>query len=131
MFKKIFSTLWVPYAIIYVLISMAKKSSQFKDVDFSFLMISNVFFALLTGCIIYFVSKSAQSSNPHAFVRGVMGGMLAKMMITALAFIIAMPWVKNLHTTEILLCMFIYLIYLIFEVWSLTATQKKKDVVES
>lgn len=130
MFKKISSKLWLPYILIYVFTSLAKRSSQFKDVDFSFLMLSNIFFAVLTGFIIYFVSKSAQSTNPHAFVRSVMGGMFAKLMITAFAFIIAMPWVKNLHTTEILLCMVIYLIYLMVEVRALTATQKKKDVVE-
>ncbi len=130
MFKKITSALWLPYMVVYIITSLAKRSSQFKDVDFFFLMLSNIFFAVLTGFIIYFVSKSAQSTNAHAFVRSVMGGMFAKLMITATAFIIAMPWVRDLHTTEILLCMVIYLIYLMVEVRALTATQKNKNVVE-
>jgi threonine/homoserine/homoserine lactone efflux protein len=102
-------------------------SSRFPDIDFNFLELSNIFFLILTGGVMFFVHRTSMSGNPHAFVRGVMGGMLSKMMITALAFIIALPWVKEQGATEILLCMAIYLIYLMLEVRFLTKNQKKAN----
>ena len=127
MYKKIFTHLYFPYLLIRLPIALAKMSSRFPNIDFNFLELCNIFFLILTGAVMYFVHRTVQAENPHAFVRGVMGGMLAKMMITVLALIIALPWVKEQGAEEILLCMAIYFIYLMLEVRFLTKNQKKAN----
>lgn len=95
-------------------------------VDQDVLIIGNLVLFLITMVSALVAIRSLNSTNPHAFVRGVYGSITLKLfacMIAALVYIAI--YKKNLNKPALFTLMGLYLLYTFLEVSSLTKLLKK------
>lgn len=117
----------VLFAIISVLIlSMAGFLKKY-GIDTNVLLVANGIF-LLINILVFLMQKKAHShSNPNVFVRAVMGGMMLKMLVCAIAVIVYVVSIGNTYNKKaVFISLFIYLIYLAVEVATLMRLNNKK-----
>ncbi len=98
------------------------------NIDKNVLLIANSFIFMM-ACIAFFTQQKAlQNSNPNVFFRSVMGGMMLRMFL----FVVAVILYKflsgsNFSTAAVFISLFLYLIYLGFEVSIITKLNKQKN----
>ena len=95
--------------------------------DQNVLIIGNLVLFLITLVSTLIAIRSLNSTNPHAFVRGVYGSITIKLfacMIAALVYIAI--YKKDLNKPALFTLMGLYLLYTFLEVGSLTKLLKKK-----
>jgi len=88
-----------------------------KGFDTNVLIGANILLFML-GLITFLLQlKGIKNSNPHVFVRGVMGGMIIKMFALVIALVVYINISDgNLNKRSIWAALFMYLIYLTIEV---------------
>lgn len=87
----------------------------------------NLLLVIVTLLSYLFLYKGLQSSNPHAFVRGLYGGFIVKFFVIAIAaFIYIMIAKKDLNKPALIICLFLYLVYTFIEVSTLIRLLKQK-----
>jgi FtsH-binding integral membrane protein len=95
--------------------------------DKEFLLGSNLFLFLISLGGFLIQRKGLQSSNPHAFVRGVYASMLFKMFICMTAVLVyVFLFRSNLNKPGIFTAMGMYVAYTVVEVSTLMNTTRKK-----
>lgn len=96
--------------------------------DNAVLIIANLLFFAITILAFFMQLKAVKSSNPHVFVRSVMGGMMLKMLTCIVAVVIYAFAFKDEFTKRTIFAgMFVYLVYLAVEVSVATKLNKKNN----
>jgi hypothetical protein len=101
-----------------------------RDLNVDVLIIGNLVLFAATAVSFYLFSRSLGSKNPQAIVRTVYGGVFSKMMICLITVFIYISIAgKGVNKAGIFGCMFLYLLYTIFEVAILMKLSKQKKNV--
>lgn len=97
------------------------------SIDQDVLIIGNLLLVIVTLLSYLFLYRGLQSTNPHAFVRAMYGGFIAKFfIIAATAFVYIMIVKKNVNKPALAICLLLYLVYTFIEVAALTRLLKQK-----
>ena len=116
------------FAFISILILSFSGILKNYGIDTNVLLVANCIFLLL-NIIVFLIQKKALSHpNPNVFIRSVMGGMMLKMIVCAIA---VLSYVLSIgpgyNKRSVFISLFIYLIYLAVEVATLMRLNNKKN----
>lgn len=121
-----------PILIVFIILNaffISGKSMLVRwGADQKVLIIGNLVLFLITMVSAWVAIRNLNSTNPHAFVRGIFGSITVKLfaaMIAALIYI-AM-YKKDLNKPALFTLMGLYLLYTFLEVSSLTKLLKKQN----
>lgn len=116
------------FALISLLILSLSGFLKKYGIDTNVLLVANGIFLLL-NIIVFLIQKKALSHpNPNVFIRSVMGGMMLKMIVCAIAVIAYVLSVgPGYNKRSVFISLFIYLIYLAVEVATLMRLNNKKN----
>jgi len=122
---------FVPIVLVFIILNgLIFFSQSFLDnpgFDRDFLLWSNLFLFLISLGGFLIQRRGLQSSNPHAFVRGVYTSMLFKMFICMTAVLIYVVLFRsNINKPGIFTAMGMYVVYTVVEVSTLMNTTRKK-----
>lgn len=121
----------LPIVAIFIVISSVTQLSSGLlakyNIDKHVLLTGNIILFLISILSIFIQTRGIKHSNPHAFVRSVMAGMMTKMIIcivAVLAYVLMSGNSYNKKGIFIVLCF--YLVYLAVEVAVLMKINKHK-----
>lgn len=122
----------LPLLLLFVLLNAffltAKSFLEKNGVDREVLIVANILFFLISLIAFFMQRKALQKTNPHAFVRSVMGGMLIKMTVVIIAVVIyAVLSGGAYNKPAVFIGLFLYLVYLTIEVGIVMKLNKKKN----
>ncbi|MBC9930475.1 hypothetical protein [Chitinophaga qingshengii] len=84
------------------------------------LMAGNLALALITLASYLMSRKGLASANHNAFIRAVYGSTLSKLMLCVIGIAVyVLSYRPNVSKVTIFLLLFLYLLYTVFETWSL------------
>jgi hypothetical protein len=110
--------------IIFLLTGVFEKYA----VDRNILLYANSLFLLINIVVFIFQKKAFSNPNPNVFVRSVIGGMMLKMFVCAMAVIAYVVLVGPTYNTKsVFISLFFYLFYLAAEVAILMRLNNKKN----
>ncbi len=105
------------FAILTVLIFSLKSIFVKYGVDANVLLAANGIFLLINILVFLYQKQALNNSNPNVFIRSVMGGMMFKMFVCAIAVLAYVVLVgKDYNKKAVFISMFFYLLYLAVEV---------------
>lgn len=114
-------------AIISLLILSLTGFLKRYGIDTNVLLAANAIFLLINILVFLMQKKAHTHPNPNVFIRAVMGGMMLKMLVCAIAVIVYVVSVGNTYNKKaVFISLFIYLIYLAVEVATLMRLNNKK-----
>jgi uncharacterized membrane protein YjgN (DUF898 family) len=127
--KKTIRPILLVFIIVNALLIVFRKAITSKGVDADVCIVGNLLMCAVTILSIFMIQKNLKSDNPHAFVRGVNGSVLMKLMICAgVAFVyIFAVGSNNVNAPALFAFMGFYIIYTFLEVRILTALNKEKN----
>lgn len=97
-------------------------------IDTNVLHIANIIILVLNLAVFLLQKKALSHQNPNVFIRSIMGGMMAKMMISAVVVLIYVMSVgEGYNKKAVFISLFLYLIYLAVEVATLMRLNTKRD----
>ena len=97
-------------------------------VDRNVLLYANTLFLLINIVVFLFQQKAFSNPNPNVFIRSVIGGMMLKMFVCAIAVIAYVVLVGPTYNTKsVFISLFFYLFYLAAEVAILMRLNSKKN----
>jgi len=122
---------FIPIIILFVVINLLllifKESLIEKGFQLNFVFVANLILFLLSSFGFFIQTKSANSSNINAFIRGVYSSLLMKMfVIVAAIFIYIFVTGGEVNKAAIFASMAIYLLYTSIEVVQLMQIARKK-----
>ena len=122
---------FIPIIILFVVINLLllifKESLNVKGFQLNFVFVANLILFLLSSFGFFIQTKSANSSNINAFIRGVYSSLLMKMfVIVAAIFIYIFVTGGEVNKPAIFASMGIYLLYTSIEVVQLMKIARKK-----
>ena len=110
----------LPLIIVFVLLNGVLLTSRTLfdkwGIDRDFVIIANLLFFLISLIALLLQSKGLKNKNPHAFVRGVMGSMVIRMMIVVAALVFYLMMDGKVNKPAVFISIFLYLLYLVIEV---------------
>jgi uncharacterized membrane protein len=121
-----------PLILLFVFLNIffltAKSIFQKWGIDREVLIIANILFFLISLIAFSLQRKAMQKTNPHAFVRSVMGSMMIKMFVVIIAVIIYTLLSGALfNKPSVFIALFLYIIYLAVEVAIVMKMNKQKN----
>lgn len=120
--------LFVLFTVITTLIFALGQIFVKYNVDSSVLLGANAIFLLMNILVFLFQQKALNNSNPNVFIRSVIGGMMFKMFICAIAVLAYVLLVgPEYNKKAVFIAMFFYLFYLAAEVYILMRVNNKKN----
>lgn len=122
---------FIPIIILFVVINLLllifKESLIEKGFQLNFVFVANLILFLLSSFGFFIQTKSANSSNINAFIRGIYSSLLMKMfVIVAAIFIYIFVTGGEVNKAAIFASMAIYLLYTSIEVVQLMKIARKK-----
>jgi hypothetical protein len=116
----------IVFMVINLLVLAGWKLLSANGVEQWLLLGANFLFLFLSLLVFVFQKKALNNPNPNVFIRSVMGGMMVKMLICAIA-VIAYTLLSGeaFNKRSIFIALFLYLFYLGAEVKSLTMLNKQ------
>jgi hypothetical protein len=120
--------LFVVFIFFSVLILLTKLFFANTGVDLLVLMAANCLFFLVSLIAFRIQQRAMVNTNPNAFVRSVMGGVMLKMFVCIAAVMLyVLLSGKNFNKPAVFISMVIYLVYLGVEVAVLMKLNKTKN----
>lgn len=120
--------LFTLFAIINILIFSLKPVFVKYNVDNTVLLGANAIFLLMNIVVFLFQKKALNHSNPNVFIRSVIGGMMFKMFVCAIAVLAYVVLVgPEYNKKAVFISLFFYLFYLAAEVVILMRVNNKKN----
>jgi hypothetical protein len=117
--------IWTFAGITAILLGMLFLTPD-AGVNSKVLLIANAIFFITAVGAVRMQSAAMKQTNPNAFVRGISGGMLLKMMTAGIAlFIYNFASGSNMDTASIYWSLLFYPIYLILEVRTVLLINRK------
>ncbi|MDQ6756413.1 MAG: hypothetical protein M3004_05715 [Bacteroidota bacterium] len=124
--KELF-TITILFITITALLTIGGPFLKDLEFDWKFLMVSNLFFYLLSLGGFALQRRGLQSPNPQAFVRGVYMSMMFKLFITMAAVLIFVFLVRSkINKPALFTAMGLYIVYTMVEVSMLMKLARKK-----
>lgn len=125
---KLFLPLFIVYLAITLFSIVTKNRLEAMQVDVAVVRVANTFLLILSIFSLLFQYKGMQDANPNVFIRRVMGSLLLKMLVCVGA-ILMYHFLSGgqMNNRAILVSLFLYLVYLIVEVWILMNLNRKKN----
>ena len=97
------------------------------NADQDVLIIGNAILFAVTLISFFMARRGIENSNPHAFVRSVMGSIMIKLFICVIAAGIYIAiYKKGLNKPALFICMGLYLVYTFMEVGVLMKMLKER-----
>ena len=121
----------LPLIILFVLINLLviilSTSLRHYHIDANVLLAGNALFFVISIISFFIQRRGLYNKNPHVFVRSVMTGMMLKMVICIIA-VIAYVYLSGsaYNKRGIFLALFLYLVYLAAEVYTVMKMNKNK-----
>jgi hypothetical protein len=116
------------FTIISLLLFSLSGFLKSYGIDTSVLLVANCIFLLLNIVVFLIQKKALSHPNPNVFIRSVMGGMMLKMIVCAIAVLAYVLSVgPGYNKRSVFISLFIYLIYLAVEVATLMRLNNKKN----
>lgn len=116
------------FAILTVMIFSLKGIFVKYGVDANVLLAANGIFLLINILVFLYQKQALNNSNPNVFIRSVMGGMMFKMFVCAIAVLAYVLLVgKDYNKKAVFISMFIYLFYLAVEVATLMRLNNNRN----
>jgi hypothetical protein len=115
------------FLIITLVIGAFSAFLQRNGIHTGVLLVANGIFLLLNIIVFLIQKKAIAHPNPNVFIRSVMGGMMLKMLVCAvavLAYVLSVG--PGYNKRSVFISLFIYLIYLAVEVTILMRLNNKK-----
>jgi len=120
--------LFVLFVVINILVFALKQVFVTYNVNASVLLGANALFLLMNILVFLFQKKALQHANPNVFIRSVIGGMMFKMFVCAIAVLAYVVLVgAEYNKKAVFISMFFYLFYLAAEVFLLMQVNNKKN----
>lgn len=120
--------LFVLFVVINILVFALKQVFVTYNVNASVLLGANALFLLMNILVFLFQKKALQHANPNVFIRSVIGGMMFKMFVCAIAVLAYVVLVgPEYNKKAVFISMFFYLFYLAAEVFLLMRVNNKKN----
>ena len=120
--------LLILFAIINFLIFILKTVFTRYNVDGTVLLGANAIFLVMNILVFLFQQKALKHSNPNVFIRSVIGGMMLKMFVCAIAVLAYVVLVgPDYNKKAVFISLFFYLFYLAAEVGILMRLNSKKN----
>lgn len=122
---------FVPIILLFIVINLLllifKDTLNAKGLQLNFVFVANVILFLLSSFGFFIQTKSANSSNINAFIRGIYSSLLMKMfVIVAAIFIYIFVTGGEINSPAIFASMAIYLLYTSIEVVQLMKIARRK-----
>jgi heme/copper-type cytochrome/quinol oxidase subunit 3 len=125
---KLFLPLLIVYFGIALFCFVAKKNLAALHIDVPVVQLANTFLLILSIISLLFQYNGMQDANPNVFIRRVMGSLLLKMAVCVGAILIYhFLSGGQMNNRAILVSLFLYLVYLVVEVWILMNLNRKKN----
>lgn len=120
--------LLILFAIINFLIFILKTVFTRYNVDGTVLLGANAIFLVMNILVFLFQQKALKHSNPNVFIRSVIGGMMLKMFVCAIAVLGYVVLIgPDYNKKAVFISLFFYLFYLAAEVGILMRLNSKKN----
>lgn len=124
-----------PATMLFILVSAAilvwRESMRSAGIGPDFILVANLICFLLSIFGFLVQSRTAISTNPHAFMRGIYTSVLVKMLVLIAAlFIYIVVAGGRINKIAILLSLLLYLLYSSFEVVQLMKIARNKEIGE-
>jgi hypothetical protein len=124
---KKFIPIMVLFVVINLLLLIFKDGLNARGMQLNFVFVANVILFLLSSFGFFIQTKSANSTNINAFIRGIYSSLLMKMfVIVAAIFIYIFVTGGEVNKAAIFASMAIYLLYTSIEVVQLMKIARKK-----
>lgn len=105
------------FAILTTLIFLLKPVLLKYGIDGNVLLVANGIFLLINVLVFHYQKQALVNPNPNVFIRSVMGGMMIKMFVCAVAVLgYVMLAGGDYNKKAVFISMFFYLFYLAVEV---------------
>jgi len=122
---------WLPLILLFIFLNCffiaGKNWLLKKGVDHEVLIVGNLVLFFATALSFFVYQRSLKSANPHASVRGMYGSFMIKFFVCLIsAFIYIMVAKKNVNKPALIICMGLYIVYTVIEVYALQKLLKKK-----
>lgn len=126
--KKPFLPLILLFIFLNTFFIAGKHLLEKYGVDREVLIVANILFFLISLIAFLLQRNALQKTNPHAFVRSVMGGMMIKMFVVIIA-VAAYAMLSNaaFNKPAVFISLFLYIIYLTVEVAIIMKLNKQKN----
>ena len=116
------------FAVLSAILFLSAISFSAGGINFVVLMVANCLFFLMSLVAFRIQLKAMGNTNPNAFVRSVMAGVMIKMFV-CIAAVIGYVLISGVHFNEpaVFISMILYLLYLVVEVAVLMKLNKRKN----
>lgn len=120
--------LFIAFLVLTLLIFAGALFFTAKGINYSIVMGGNCLFFLVSLLVFRMQFMAMHNSNPHVFVRSVMGGTMIK-MFACLAAVIGYYFLSRpaFNKPAIYISMVIYIVYLVVEVRTIMKLNKTKN----
>ena len=122
---------FLPIVLFFIVLNgffiAGKNMLQRWNADQGVLIVGNLILFLVTIISFFIAQSGVKSSNSHAFMRSIFGGILLKLFVSAIAaFIYIAMYRKAINKAGLFICMGLYLLYTFLEVSVLTKQVKQQ-----
>lgn len=116
------------FAVLSAILFLSAISFTAGGINFVVLMVANCLFFLMSLVAFRIQLKAMGNTNPNAFVRSVMAGVMIKMFV-CIAAVIGYVLISGVHFNKpaVFISMILYLLYLVVEVAVLMKLNKRKN----
>ncbi len=125
---RILAPLFLIFIGINALLFILSRQLLEYNIDKDVLLGANLFLLVISLLSFTLQKRGLKHANPHVFVRSVMSGMLLKMLLCMAAVIIYVYASGDAYNKKgIFIALFLYLVYLAAEVFTIMKLNKKPD----
>ncbi len=125
--KKIIVPVVFLFIIINVVLYFLRSFLQSQGVDSNFVIGANIILFLISISGLLLQSRTVQSANPNAFIRGIYSSLIIKMFTVIAAILIYVAIMSHeLNKAGIFIAMAFYVLYTCVEVFQLMKLLRKK-----
>lgn len=121
----------LPLTVLFLFISLVILffHNQLKNAGFNTAVLTgaNFLFFLLSVISFFIQLRGITNPNPYVFVRGVMSGMMIKMLVCLIAVFAYVYYSDNYNKRSVFVALFLYVVYLSVEVFVVMKMNKKKN----
>ena len=125
--KKPFMPVVLLFLILNAIFIAGRPTLERWNADQNVLIIGNALLFIITIVSFLLAQRGLRNENTHAFIRAIIGGIMIKLFVFAIAaFIYISIFKKEINKPALFTCMGLYLVYTFFEVSVLTKQLKHK-----
>ena len=120
--------LFFVFVSLNTLVLLNKQFELKRGIDADILIVANLFFFILHLLVFLFQKNALKHSNPNVFIRSVLGGMMFKMFMCAIAVLAYVTIIgPEYNKPAVFISLIFYLFYLAAEVMMLLRLNRAKN----